>query len=378
MDTPSESSAEVRPGTQFASDNAAGICPEAMAALSRANQDFAIGYGEDVYTRRASDMLRELFEIDCEVFFCFNGTAANAMALTHLCHCYHGIICHEQAHIETDECGAPEFFGHGSKILLAGGAGGRLDPESVREVVERRCDIHYPKPRVLSITQSTEQGTVYSLEALDGLCEQARRSGLRIHMDGARFANAVASLGVAPKELTWKRGVDVLCFGGTKNGLAVGEAVVFFDRGLAREFEYRCKQAGQLASKMRFITAPWVGILSDGAWRRHAAHANRCARELADRLTAIGGGVATAQVGIEPQVRLRHPVEANAVFVDLPRGWSDALHDRGWHFYTFIGEGGARLMCSWATRQADIDALVGDVESLASAERSVPTAGRPD
>lgn len=354
MNSSSDADACVRPGAQFASDNAAGICPEAMAAMTRANHDHAVGYGEDDYTRRASDLLRELFEIDCEVFFCFNGTAANAMSLAHLCNSYHAVICHERAHIETDECGAPEFFGHGCKILLSGGPEGRIEPEAVGRIVQRRSDIHYPKPRILSLTQATEFGTVYRVDHLDALREQARRHGLRMHMDGARFANAVAALGVAPKELTWKVGVDVLCFGGTKNGMAVGEAVVFFSRELAREFDYRCKQAGQLASKMRFIAAPWLGMLSDGAWLRHAANANRCAAQLAERLAAI-----------EP-VRLLHPVEANAVFAEFPRGWIDRLHGLGWQFYSFIGEGGARLMCSWATTPADIDAFISDVESIAA------------
>src|SRR5712691_7159542 len=228
---------------QFASDNYSGICPEAWEAMARANQGHSPAYGDDEWTDKASDLLRDLFETDCEVFFAFNGTASNALALSALCQSYHSILCHELAHAETDECGAPEFFSNGSKILLMSGEEGRIAPESVTHMVQRRNDIHYPKPRVLSLTQATELGTVYSVDQLQQLFDVARRHELRVHMDGARFANAVATLGVAPKEITWKAGVDVLCFGGTKNGLAVGEAIVFFKQKLALEFAYRCKQA---------------------------------------------------------------------------------------------------------------------------------------
>jgi threonine aldolase len=179
-----------------------------------------------------------------------------------------------------------------------------------------------------------------------------KKLGLRLHMDGARFANAIASLGVAPKEITWQAGVDVLCFGGTKNGTAVGDAVVFFNPELAREFDYRCKQAGQLASKMRFLSAPWVGLLQDGAWLRHARHANQMAARLESALAAV------------PGVKMLFPREANSVFVELPTPVIDALHRKGWRFYTFIGQGGCRLMCAWDTTEQDVDELVADVKSL--------------
>lgn len=337
------------PHRQFASDNGAGICPEAWEALVRANTGHAPAYGEDRWTARAADLLRELFEIDCEVFFVFNGTAANALALAALCQSYHSIICHELAHIETDECGAPEFFSNGTKLLLVPGADGKVDLEAVRETARRRTDIHYPKPKVLSLTQATELGTVYSVDELDRISETVRRLGLNVHMDGARFANAVATLGVSPKEITWKVGVDVLCFGGTKNGMPVGEAVVFFNRQAAAEFDYRCKQAGQLASKMRFLAAPWVGMLESGAWLRNAQHANRMAQLLAEQLRDL------------PGVRIINPVQANAVFVQLPPGVADALHAAGWRFYSFIGTGGARFMCSWDTTEDDVAALVEDL-----------------
>lgn len=340
---------------QFASDNYAGVAPEAWRALGDANVGHAPAYGEDTWTSRASDLLREIFEIDCEVFFTFNGTAANAITLASLCQSYHSILTHRLAHVETDECGAPEFFSNGTKVLTVDGTDGKVNLEAVEDSILRRTDVHYPKPRVLSITQATELGTVYSPAELDAVSETARRHDLRLHMDGARFANAVASLDLSPKELTWKVGVDVLCFGGTKLGMPVGDAVVFFDKALAHEFEYRCKQAGQLASKMRFLSAPWVGMLEDGAWLRHARRMNGLASGLAADLEQI------------PGVRLLSPVQANAVFVEFPEPIITGLRGRGWRFYTFIGKGGARLMCSWDTTEDDVTAFVQDVTDLSAA-----------
>ena len=253
-------------GQQFASDNYAGICPEAWAAM----EPQITGMQRPMETmcgRRGRRMqFRELFEAECEVFFVFNGTAANSLALASLCQSYHGVICCDASHVETDECGAPEFFSNGSKLLVAEGVDGKLTPASIHELATKRQDIHYPKPRVVTISQPTETGRVYTLEELKAISAACKEHGLSLHMDGARFANACASLGCSPAELSWKSGVDVLCFGGTKNGMAVGEAVIFFDKALATDFDYRCKQAGQLASKMRFLAAPWVGMLESGAW----------------------------------------------------------------------------------------------------------------
>lgn len=337
---------------QFASDNYAGICPEAWQAMTEANAAPAPAYGNDVWTFKAADLLRDLFEVKCEVFFAFNGTASNALALASMCQSYHSIVCHERAHIETDECGAPEFFSNGTKLLLVSGDEGKVTPDAVTEVVTRRDDIHFPKPRVLSLTQATELGTVYSLDELRALSEVARRFDLRMHMDGARFANALATLKLPPKEVTWKVGVDVLCFGGTKNGMAVGEAIVFFDRDLAQQFEYRCKQSGQLASKMRFLSAPWVGMLQNKVWLKNAEHANRCAARLHEALSRI------------PGVEFVSQRQANSVFVRMNPAVLDGLRGHGWKFYTFIGAGGARFMCSWSTTDADVDALAEDVRRL--------------
>lgn len=343
----------------FASDNTAGICPEAWAALEKANRVFVPSYGTDVWTQRACDLIRREFEKpDAEVFFVFNGTAANSLVLASLCQSYHSVICHEIAHVETDECGAPEFFSNGTKILVGQGADGKLSANEVERLILKRTDVHFPKPRVVSLTQSTESGTVYTPEEILAVTAAARRHGLSTHMDGARFANAYAALrgrlGLSAADVTWRAGVDVLCFGGTKNGMSTTEAVVFFNPVLAREFEYRCKQAGQLSSKMRFQSSQWTGMLENGAWIRHAEHANAMAQRL---------GAAAASV---PGVSLARPVEANAVFLLMKSSAAQAMGERGWHFYNFIGAQGYRLMCSWATQPSDIDAFVSDLKTASS------------
>lgn len=333
---------------QFASDNYAGICPEAWAAMAEANAGHHPAYGDDIWTQRASDAFRGLFGTDCEVFFAFNGTAANSLALAALCQSYHSVICSDAAHVETDECGAPEFFSNGSKLLAARSPDGKLTPELIRGFVTGRGDIHFPKPRVVTITQPTETGRLYSLEEIRAISATCREHGLALHMDGARFANACASLGCSPAEMSWRAGVDVLCFGGTKNGMAVGEAILFFRRELAEDFDYRCKQAGQLASKMRFLAAPWVRMLESGAWLRHAAHANAAARDFAALVEGI------------PGVELMFPVEANAVFLRLAPEVQERLRAKGWRFYTFIG-GGARFMFAWDADPVRAAALAADI-----------------
>ena len=339
---------------QFASDNYAGICPEAWQAMQAANSGYVTSYGDDYWTERACEQIRRIFETDCQVFFVFNGTAANSLALASLCRSYHSVICHDLAHVETDECGAPEFFSNGTKLLHVAGPGGKFDLAEVERTITRRSDIHYPRPRVLSLTQATEVGTVYNAAEISAASELARGYGLRGHMDGARFANAVASLDVAPADISWRAGIDVLCLGGAKNGMAVGEAVVFFDRELAEEFEYRCKQAGQLASKMRFISAPWIGMLEGDTWLKNARHANYCATLLAEQLTAIEG------------IRIMYPQQANSVFVEMPEAVADRLRNAGWRFYSFIGSGGARFMCSWQTSREEVMQLAGAVRKAFS------------
>lgn len=333
----------------FASDNYAGICPEALAALIEANAGHAPSYGADAWTAEATRLIRELFETDCEVHFVFNGTAANSLSLASLCEPFDSVLCYEHAHIATDECGAPGFFAHGTTLTLLPATHGKISPEAVTRAATGRRDVHHSRARAVSLTQATELGTVYTPAEIGALAAAARRLGLSLHMDGARFANAVASLGVKPREITWEAGVDVLSFGSTKNGLPFGEAVVFFERERARHFEFRRKQAGQLNSKMRFAAAPWVGLLRDGAWLRHASHANAMAAELERGLRALAG------------VKIVYPREANAVFAALPAARGEGVRAKGWMFYDDVGpDGAARLMCSWDTTGEDVAAFLRD------------------
>ena len=342
----------------FASDNNSGITPECLEAIAEANSGHSPAYGDDEWTRRACAAIRDTFEIPCEVFFTFNGTASNSLALAHLCRSYHSVVCHSVAHIETDECGAPEFFSSGSKLLLAGGNDGKVSPAELQRLVHLRKDIHYPRPHVLSLTQATELGTVYGVSELQELGALAHGLGLKVHMDGARFFNALAALGCAPKDITWKAGVDVLCLGGTKNGMLACEAVVFFNKKVAAEFDYRCKQAGQLASKMRFLAAPWIAMLRDGNWLRYAENANRMASLLATHLRTI------------PEVVFQSEPQVNSVFVTLPPAAISKLRSLGWSFYQFIGSGGARLMCSWDTTEDDVLDFVKDLKTILAANAS--------
>jgi len=336
---------------EFESDNTAAICPESWAALAEANAEEAASYGDDKWTRRVVERVREVFETDCEVFLVFNGTAANSLALAQLCRSFDSIICHQHSHVETDECGAPEFFSGGSKLLPIPGADGKLDLAQVEAAILRQRGVHSPRPRVISIAQATELGTVYRPEEIERIVEFARQRSLFVHMDGARFANAVAALDCAPKAITWQAGVESLCLGGTKNGTAAGELVMFFKKELAREFDYRAKQAGQLASKMRFLEAPWAGLLNNGAWLENARRANGGAKMLSEKLAHA--------LGIKPVF----PCEANAVFLRMSEPLVGQLHGRGWHFYKFIEPDVYRLMCSWSVTEADIDDFIKDVKS---------------
>jgi threonine aldolase len=339
----------VRHDYTFASDNTAGLAPEALAAFNAANAGAVHSYGHDDWTRRAKELISGVFETDCQVHFVFNGTAANALALSALCRSFHSVICHNYSHVDMDECGAPEFFTGGAKVIPIAGAGGKLTPADVERAAGRRTDVHYPKAGALSLTQSTEWGTVYSPDEVRALCAVAKQRGLAVQMDGARFANAAAALaasGARPADFTWRAGVDVLSFGGTKNGMNTTEAVVFFNPELAREFDYRVKQSAQLASKQRFASAQWVGMLETGAWLRHAAHANAMAQKLAAALRSL------------PRITFIAEPAANGVFVEMPRPTAEALWAQGWHFYRFIGENGYRLMCSWATTPETIDRFI--------------------
>ncbi|HZC36630.1 MAG TPA: low specificity L-threonine aldolase [Chthoniobacterales bacterium] len=335
----------------FASDNNAGIYPEVLMAMQDANEGHVTGYGDDPYTLRAQQAICDLFEKECAVFFVSNGTTANCLALSVAVRSYHGVIVHEHSHIETDECNAIGHFIPGAKTIVVGGEMGKVDPDQMWRVIGSQHDVHRSKPRAISLTNATELGTVYRSEETEKISQLAKLFGLFLHVDGARFANAVASTGCSPADLTWKSGVDALSFGGTKNGLGFGEAIVFFEKEFAHEFAFRMKQSGQLASKMRFLSAPWLALLKDGLWLQRAKHANRMAETLADRLRPLSG------------IKLLFPTEANAVFAKIPQPAIDAMHKLGWRFYTDVGPGGgARLMCSWDTTEQDVDEFVEDLE----------------
>ena len=324
----------------FASDNTAGICPEAWAGLAAANTGRAPSYGADAWTARLQKHFHQIFETECDVFLVLNGTAANALALSALCQPFHSILCHEYSHVDTDECGAPEFFTGGSKLMALAGPHGKLEPTAVERALRRDRGVHFQKPGALSLTQSTEWGTLYTVAEIRALTKLAKAHGLAVHMDGARFANAAAAVrsrGISPADLTWRAGVDVLCFGGTKGGLHSTEAVVFFNRELARDFDRRVKQAGQLDSKMRFAAAQWDAIRSHPALRLIA----------------------------EPQV--------NGVFVELPPAVFAALAARGWQFLRFIGEHGYRLMCAWDTTEQDVAAFAADLSAVMRGSAVPPT-----
>ena len=331
----------------FASDNYSGVCPEVMAAIQQANQAHTPSYGDDPWTARATQLVRELFETDCDVFFVFNGTSANALSVATMCESYSRVICYSHSHLMCDECGAPGFFSHGTTLQGIFAPNGKLTPSLVEQAARARTDTHHNKADALSITQATELGTVYSLDEVRALGATAKQLGLGFHMDGARVANAIASLGCKPRAITWEAGLDVLSLGGTKNGLLCAEAVVFFNRDLARDFEYRRKQSGQLSSKMRFLAAQWIGALETGPWLRYAKHANAMAQRLEKGLLSV------------PAAKVLYPRQANGVFVALPRAVCERLWQRGWRFYTDVGpDGAARLMCSWDTTASDVDNFV--------------------
>jgi len=337
----------------FASDNTAAICPEAWTALEQANADYAPSYGEDEWTAKVCERVRDLFEVDCDVYFVFTGTGANALGLAQICEPFHGVICHERAHIQTDEAGATEFYTRGAKLFLTKNNDGKIDLGETEKLITEQVELHGHMMHAISIAQATEFGTVYRPDELKAIGAFARAHRLLLHMDGARFANAVASLGgCAPKTITWKAGVDVLSFGGTKNGAAVGELVVFFDKKASGDFQYRVKQAGHLGSKMRFLAAPWLGLLEGDVWLQNARHANEAALGLAQRLRN--------EAGIESVF----PVESNAVFVQMDDELVRGLHERGWRFYKFMEPDIYRLMCSWSTTDEDISTLLGDVLAI--------------
>ena len=331
----------MKPARSFASDNNAGVHPEVLQAIAAANQGHAVGYGDDPCTEAAIRKFKRHFGADIEVFIVFNGTAANCLSLKALTNTYHAVICAEAAHIYTDECGAPEKF-TGCKLIPLPAREGKLTVEAVRQAYHGIGDQHHVQPRVISITQATEVGTVYKPSEIKALARFAHEHDMFLHVDGARIANAAVSLGQSLRQASRDLGVDVLSFGGTKNGALGAEAVVFFDKALARDFLYLRKQGMQLASKMRFISAQFDALLTGDLWRKSAEHANRMARLLQKNLSPI------------PDVKVVYKVEANGVFVKIPRKAIARLQKR-YFFYVWNEEQSVvRWMCSFDTTEHDI------------------------
>ncbi len=347
---------------QLASDNVSGVCPEVFSALLEANRGHVTSYGDDPFTARAQELVRDFLGVDCEVFFVFTGTAANALSLAALSPPYGVVACHEAAHILTDECGASGLFGHGLRLYPMAGPNGKL-PEEALARFAAFTDVHSGRPAAVSLTQCTELGTVYTLDELRAL--RTASAGLNRHMDGARFGNALAALNASPRDVIKAAGLHALTLGGTKNGLMGAEAVVFFDPERARDFGYRRKQAGQLSSKHRFLAAQWIGILESEAYLRNARHANAMAARLAEMVAGLGF----------PPVR---PCEANEVFLPLPAGIRERLLEQGWVIYEDAHWQGARLVASWDTDEADLDAFRRDLAAAAAGSREMARAKTPE
>ncbi|MZR32122.1 threonine aldolase family protein [Sneathiella litorea] len=342
----------VKNGTlvNFASDNAAPVAPEILAAIQKANAGPMLSYGDDPLTSGVEAKLKQIFECDLRAFPVATGTAANVLGLSVMTPPYGAIYCHRLAHIEQDECGAPEFYTHGAKLVKLDGEGGKLQAAELDDVLKEAGagNVHHVQPAVIDITQATESGTVYKPEEIAEIGIVAQRHGLGLHMDGARFANALTFLDCAPADITWRAGVDVLSFGATKNGAMGTEAVIFFNLEKAREFEFRRKRGAHLFSKMRYLSAQLDAYLTDGLWLDLAGHANRMAREVADRISAI------------PGAEVLYPVEANLIFARLPEASLESLAVSDVLYYRNGKDsaGEVRLVTSWNTSAQDVDHLL--------------------
>jgi threonine aldolase len=346
-------------GRNFISDHVAPACDAIMSAVNKANEGFVASYGGDDLTAKLQSVTSDLFEKQVTVFPVTSGTAANALALSQIVPTFGAIYCYESAHIVTDECGAPAFFTGGAQLIGFPASDGKIRPEQLTKAVAVAEDlgIHHVKPGAVTLTQATEWGTVYSLTEISAISEVARQHKLPVHLDGARFANALVHLGCTPAEATWKCGVDVLSLGATKNGALGAEAVVFFDPAMARDFELRRKRAGHLLSKLRFLSAQLNAYLKNGLWLDNARHANAMAAKMALGLKAVSGA------------RLLHPVEANELFVVLPEETVTGLEMRGFKFYRWplhVAESGVtiRLVTSYATPSADVDEFIAAAASI--------------
>jgi threonine aldolase len=341
----------LQPRRSFASDNNAGVHPEIIEAIKAANEGHVIAYGDDAYTERAVKQFQKLFGKDIAVYFVFGGTGANVLGLQAVNKSYQAVICAETAHINVDECGAPEKF-TGCKLLSVPTPDGKLRPEQLKPLLHGVGFEHHVQPGVISVSQATEMGTVYTGAELKALATFAHKNNMLFHVDGARIANAAVSLNASPKEITVDLGVDLLSFGGAKNGMMYGEAVVFFNKKLAADFKYIRKQGMHLPSKMRFISAQFETLLSGDLWRRSAEHANRMAQVLAAELVKV------------PPITLTQPVESNGVFAFVPRKYVPLLQKK-YFFYVWNEEiSEVRLMTSFDTTEEDIAEFVDLVRKI--------------
>jgi len=331
----------------FASDNVTSACPEVMDAVIEANSGISESYGDDEWSSRLKEKLSEVFEIDVEVFLAVSGTASNALALSALAPVYGRIYCHELSHINTDECGAPELFTGGAKLNPMRSINGRIQAKELADSIRGSGNIHVTQPSVVSITQSCETGTVYQLDEIREISTIAHKHKMSVHMDGARFANALVSLGVSPAEMTWRSGVDVLTLGGTKNGCLAAEAIIFFKSEMVGHFPFLHKRSGQLLSKMRFISSQLNAYVSDDVWIRNASHANAMAKILSKGLNAFSN------------IDLAYPTESNEVFVHLSRDVIDYLNNSGYNINEEELDGKAvRFVTAWNTDLNDINNLL--------------------
>ncbi len=335
----------------FASDNNAGIHPDILSAISEANDGHCIAYGDDPYTAEATRKFKETFGDDIDVYILFTGTAANVLGLSAIARSFHAVLCSDLSHLNVDECGSPEAVG-GIKLLTVPAPNGKIAPLHLKQFLAACGNEHHSQPKAISVTQSTEVGTVYTQEELLALSEFAHSNGLFLHMDGARLANAAAFLSVGLKALTKEIGVDVLSFGGTKNGMMLGEAVIFFDQEISKDFKYIRKQGMQLFSKMRYVSAQFTAYLSEDLWLLNALHANRMARILSSRLEVF------------PGIEITHPVDANGVFAVFPEKYLKAAR-KEYFFYIWDPAGPVvRLMTSWDTTEDDIASFISVLNSV--------------
>lgn len=338
----------------FASDNYAGVLPEIMEAINKANSEHAVSYGADAITKRTISLMKDIFGCDLDVFFVFNGTGANVLSMSSTTRSYNSVLCAETSHMYWDESSAPETFTGCRFFPVASNEEGKITTNAINERVIRKGDMHYAQPNVISLTQSTEYATVYTLDELKNIGQYAKEHSLYYHMDGARFFNAVVALDCTIKEMSTDIGLDILSLGGTKAGMMYGEAVVVFNKTLAQFMHYKHKQSMQLASKNRFIAAQMEALLTNELWKKHAGHANNMANLLAQSISDIDG------------VEITKPVNANGVFAIHPKEWNEKMWQ---HFPYYVWDehlNEVRLMCSWDTTEDEVVSFAKLMSSLSS------------